>query len=360
MIAADANRSNTVTTFDIVEIRKLILGIYTDYLPNQDQPWRFIPEFIPQNDAAHFNVNPFNMPNGDGAAYLEQGWQFSIPGNGQRGFDGIKIGDVNSSWLTAPPCVNLAEGPPVGDSHTPSFTVPTTGLAQGQIVKLVVKAQNFSQVKAFQLGLKLPNDHFELLDIIDVSLPAYTKEDQFGLMQLEENEVKTLWFNETGASTTLTNNSTLFSLVIKAKQPVANLQTLLTLDNDILPNLFIQDGLSPAGLSVSVESAPTYHSDQLPVITETTSSILTCEPNPFTDVLNISFNHHGSETSAELQISNVLGNTIFQKNLLLQKGVNNLIINTLEEYPTGIYWLTFLVEGKVYTRKIVKKQAVNH
>ncbi|MEZ4931408.1 MAG: hypothetical protein R2788_04655 [Saprospiraceae bacterium] len=40
MIAADANKSNSITTFDLVQIRKLILFINTD-LPNNTS-WRFV------------------------------------------------------------------------------------------------------------------------------------------------------------------------------------------------------------------------------------------------------------------------------------------------------------------------------
>jgi hypothetical protein len=40
LIAADANKSGTVTTFDVVELRKLILGTYTE-LPNNSS-WRFV------------------------------------------------------------------------------------------------------------------------------------------------------------------------------------------------------------------------------------------------------------------------------------------------------------------------------
>lgn len=56
MIAADANKSNSITTFDNAELRKLILGIYWDYLPEHEQPWRYIAEFVPQNYATQFDV----------------------------------------------------------------------------------------------------------------------------------------------------------------------------------------------------------------------------------------------------------------------------------------------------------------
>jgi Dockerin type I domain len=51
MIAADANKSGTITTFDVVELRKLILGIY-DELPN-NKSWRFV-------DKSYAFPNPSN------------------------------------------------------------------------------------------------------------------------------------------------------------------------------------------------------------------------------------------------------------------------------------------------------------
>ncbi|MDX1913125.1 MAG: hypothetical protein SFV22_16645, partial [Saprospiraceae bacterium] len=40
MVAADANRSNTITTLDILELRRMILGVATQ-LPNNTPSWRF-------------------------------------------------------------------------------------------------------------------------------------------------------------------------------------------------------------------------------------------------------------------------------------------------------------------------------
>ena len=51
LIAADANRSNSVTTFDLVEIRKLILQINSDF-PNNTS-WRFV-------DGSYQFPNPAN------------------------------------------------------------------------------------------------------------------------------------------------------------------------------------------------------------------------------------------------------------------------------------------------------------
>jgi hypothetical protein len=86
MIAADANKSGSITTFDIVEIRKLILGIYTE-LPNNTS-WRFVDKSFSFPNV----TNPFqtafpeviNIANAT-AHQLNQD------------FTGVKIGDVNGN-----------------------------------------------------------------------------------------------------------------------------------------------------------------------------------------------------------------------------------------------------------------------
>ena len=88
MIAADANKSGSITTFDIVELRKLILGIYQE-LPNNTS-WRFV-------DKA------FQFPN------LNNPFQTVFPENISRAnvqademqddFVAVKIGDVNQNAI---------------------------------------------------------------------------------------------------------------------------------------------------------------------------------------------------------------------------------------------------------------------
>lgn len=85
-IAADVNRSNSITTLDLIQMRRLILNIYDEFpnntswrfidqeyeFPQPDNPWvEFFPELININDLIGEELN--------------------------AGFIGIKIGDVNGS-----------------------------------------------------------------------------------------------------------------------------------------------------------------------------------------------------------------------------------------------------------------------
>jgi len=83
-IAADANNNEQVSAIDMIEIRKLILGIYVEY-PNNDS-WRFV-------DKQYQFAN------------LQSPWSFietiniQYDGSSVSGLDfvGVKIGDVNNS-----------------------------------------------------------------------------------------------------------------------------------------------------------------------------------------------------------------------------------------------------------------------
>ncbi|MBL7827485.1 MAG: HYR domain-containing protein, partial [Saprospiraceae bacterium] len=109
MIAADANRSNSITTFDIVELRKLLLGLYSE-LPNNNS-WRFVPKSLVFPNP----MNPFIGPLPDSLHF-----QNVLTNLGNTDFWGIKIGDVNNSVV--PHAAGLSDDrqtrPAYFDMHT--------------------------------------------------------------------------------------------------------------------------------------------------------------------------------------------------------------------------------------------------
>lgn len=356
IIAADANMNNAVTTFDIVEIRKLILGIY-DKLPVPDQPWRYIPEFIPQDYSTAFNNNPFQVFDGE---YLEQGWQFNLTNafNGKKGFDGIKIGDVNGSWLNSSACPKEPDLPE-DEGEKPVLIVPSTALDQNDVVALTFRVSNFQDVEASQLGINLPYNDFELLDVADISLPSYTNSDNFGLTHLEDNSVRTLWYDEDGGDKTLPDSTILFSLIVRAKQAIPDLQSKLKLDNSILKNCFWQDTSMtsiPTGLLVTVEPAPGERGEQVRSLDNiiAQNQVFRVFPNPAKDNAWALFKHTGRNATADLAIINGTGVTIHSWSVFVATGDNQIDIATFSEMPPGIYWIVLNIEGKSHVVKIVK------
>ncbi|MBK7937136.1 MAG: T9SS type A sorting domain-containing protein [Lewinellaceae bacterium] len=87
MIAADANHSNSITTFDVVEIRKLILGIYANF-PNNTS-WRFVnKDFLFPEPS-----NPFTTPFQEMVVITNM--QIGLSDE----FVSVKVGDVNNTAI---------------------------------------------------------------------------------------------------------------------------------------------------------------------------------------------------------------------------------------------------------------------
>jgi len=85
MIAADVNNSRSITTLDMIQLRKLILGLDSKFTHNR--AWRFV-------DATYIFPNPTNPWQG---SFPESSSIASWRPNPSTNFVAIKIGDLNSS-----------------------------------------------------------------------------------------------------------------------------------------------------------------------------------------------------------------------------------------------------------------------
>ncbi|MBK6996447.1 MAG: hypothetical protein IPH31_16505 [Lewinellaceae bacterium] len=124
MIAADANKSGNISSFDIVEIRKLILGVNDTFSNNSS--WRFVDEsFVFPN-----TLNPFQTLFPENVEH--QDW---LGNPSHFDFIGIKIGDVNGT------AIPNASAPPPVESRVSSFlSLPDFGLKAGQTFDIPIHA----------------------------------------------------------------------------------------------------------------------------------------------------------------------------------------------------------------------------
>ena len=88
-IAADVNDSKSISSLDIIELRKMILGINDKFSNNTS--WRMVDR--------NFNFADPNDPLENG--YPEQYNIFSFDNDMNVGFVGVKIGDINNSAVTS-------------------------------------------------------------------------------------------------------------------------------------------------------------------------------------------------------------------------------------------------------------------
>lgn len=126
MIAADVNRSGSITTFDLVESKKLILGIYTQF-PN-NTVWRFFPDYIQFPNPSNPFMTCITCPTSLTISEL------ALLNGGTASVIGTKVGDVNGDTRLPGEALN---GPIPLDSVTVVF--PQGQVNAGSTVVIPVK-----------------------------------------------------------------------------------------------------------------------------------------------------------------------------------------------------------------------------
>jgi hypothetical protein len=76
-------------------------------------------------------------------------------------------------------------------------------------------------------------------------------------------------------------------------------------------------------------------------------------PNPFNSFIELGFNS-SSDAGVRLSIADMTGRIIYSDEYNVQEGDNNIRINTLENIPSGIYFLRMEHGTSRLTSKLVK------
>lgn len=235
IVAADANRSNTVTTFDVVELRKLILGIYQE-LPN-NTAWRFV-------DAAYMFPNQPNPLQGGfpDSVYVAdlQSWIPSV-----YDFIGVKVGDVNAS---ADPSFT---GNAPEDRAVMTVVLDDAILQPGQTARIAVRPQEKTGIQGMQFALSFDPDVLSVLGITPgPGAPAF---DQFyaqptpGVLTFSWDDAKSL---VAGAA------DPVFYLEIKALQPLQLSQVLQLKPERLRPEIYLAGSNDIRALQFEFAGAP--------------------------------------------------------------------------------------------------------
>lgn len=214
MIAADANVSGSITTFDIVEFRKLILGIYTE-LPNNVPSWRLV-------DAAYAFPNPANP------------FEFTFPetvivdndppASNVGDFIALKVGDVNGSAMNSRPAPSTSAG--IG------YAVQTNPAAKGDATLTVpVYARKTLTASGWQMALRYDPARFRLREVRLVG-PEMAGALNNGWHEPAPGEVRVLWFDADAQTYTYEEGEPLFFLELEALDQQAELT--LGLDEQVL------------------------------------------------------------------------------------------------------------------------------
>jgi hypothetical protein len=323
MIAADANLSKTITTFDIVEFRKLILGIYTE-IPNNTS-WRF----IPKNYMFFDDTDPWKISN-DPIVPKTEPPSFAIfqSSTTTADFVAIKVGDVNLSAITA--CTSNdcdAFQKPGGEAL---LSIPPKSLKANEMYTMPIKSSHFDPLIAWQMALRFDSEFLELTGPSQGDLPGLNA-GNFGLEQASQGVVRALWFADPTYESPLQSGQVLFHLTFRARREVADISTLLSIDNETLESMAWHEGGEARTVRLSAESEPESRQTAIP-----NPLAVSCRPNPVAN--EASFDLVMPQAGkVRLSIYGAFGTRVYFREFSLEKDAQTLSVPEVKDWPSGVY-----------------------
>jgi hypothetical protein len=311
-IAADVNQSGTITAYDLVQLRQLILSI-TKKFPNNTS-WKFVDatyQFTQLDGAAEKYRQTIELSNMDNLTEVE--------------FMAVKTGDVNQSasfyqdvkaesrGLTT---IQVADQHlKAGEAYTVDFYSPTNKVLEG-----------------YQFTIDF--DDLELVELVE----ATAKKNNFGYNLTKRGLLTTSW-NANGAADVV-EDAKLFSLVFKARTS-GLLSEKLSITSDITP----AEAYETEGNITNVQLR--FNSDQPADI-----QLYQNRPNPFRDLTNIRF-FLPEAGKADLSILDVQGKVLKKIVGNYEGGYHEIQLNGADLPEKGVLYYQLTTDKKQVVKRMV-------
>ncbi len=302
VIAADANNSRSVTTFDVVETRKLLLGEYTEF-PNNTS-WRLIDGSYTFPNAA----NPFLQ------IFPEMIVLTPINDTitGDVLFYGVKTGDVDCTAIPG-----LTGSTPETRSVL-ALNAFDAVLQTGETIDLPIFPSEAGDWVGLQFGLAFDAERLSVEAVLPGSLPNW---DGNTTAQPRPGLLNAVWFDVTPQA--VNPEQPLFTLRLKAAAPVRLGESLTLAAGRLHPKAYTGD-LEPRNLQLEF----------LPATPAT--GIGSPAPNPTASgaVLPVQF---AENTAVHIEIRDMQGRQTWEFKTMAGKGQQHLVIPA-EAFPApGVY-----------------------
>jgi hypothetical protein len=317
MIAADVNNSGNISILDLLQIRKLILGISSEF-PNNSS-WRFVNLGFVFDDPS----NPW--AGGDITDTQHPLWP--------RDFIGIKIGDIDGS---ADPSSLQPSGNVIVRDGTPFYLhTAARQLQAGQSYDLPIYAHNLPDIDGFQATLQA-SAAVELLGVKGGLIGA----DHFGPVR-PDGAMAMSWV---APQELPDGKQPLFTLQVKAKAPTALEEALHTGATLLQPEAYGKDGRW---------GAVAFRFDA-PVATSDIPQLGANHPNPFRESTQVDF-YLPTDRPARLSVHNTIGQLLYTVELTGKAGWNTVQLDrSLPDAATGLLHYTLEVGEHRLTKRMLR------
>lgn len=318
LIAANVNDDDKISGADILELRRVILGIEPEFSNNNS--WRFLPaeiqlpaNVLPQGYIEHISVNA-PVTNIDG-----------------QDFESIKIGDIDGS---VKPSELRNEREANSRSSDLVFKVNDSSLKSGEVVELVFNASGFENVMGFQftLGFDPASLHFQGLQAGELNV----SDENVGVFE-DKGSLTMSWNDIKGRF--LQDDDRLFTLRFTAEKEMM-LSEAIDLNSSVTP---IEAYVNREKVNIQLQF----------VGEQKEFALYQNTPNPFRDETIIGFDLP-STTEAQINIYNSEGKIVKQVVSEFEKGYNQVRIDNSELTGNGIYYYELITDGYTASKKMIK------
>jgi uncharacterized protein YrzB (UPF0473 family) len=328
LIAADANNSGSITTLDLLAIRKVILQITPNFTNNTS--WRFV-------DAAYEFPNPLNPFE---TAFPEYYFSGNLDTNDMQGnFVAIKIGDVNQTAI-----VNSLQAADDRTEEVMTVTTKDQKVKIGELVSLDISSQTLKAMLGYQFTL---NFDIDALDFVNMQPGTLGSTDNFGLTLLDEGAITTSWdYVSAGQSNdALTKSTVLFRVVFRAKAD-GMLSDWIHLNS----RFTLAESYTAAGTPQGVELVFTAPNGT--TVASESFELYQNLPNPFRETTTIGF-HFQEATTATLTILDVTGKTLKTITADYDKGYHQIDISKSDLSHIGVLYYRLDTPSQTATKKML-------
>ncbi len=326
-VAADANADKEISILDVLELRKLLLGL-TSELPN-NKSWVNL-------DASYdfAGITEYTLPTD---VYNQQEITYTnvIAPMMNTNFIGVKVGDVDNDAIS-----NATQEAEERAGTATVFTTNERSFVAGQTVKVPVTAENFVAMSAYQFTLGFDASVVEFAGVEAGALNVTA--DNFGTQFANRGVVSTVWYNT--EDVTLASDEVLFTLSFNAKQ-AGQLSSTLNIGSVVTEAIaFSNEGSSDVELHFNTEEG---------TVVNNTFALFQNEPNPVVSSTVIGYVlPEASEVKFTIyDVSGKLLSTIEVDDAV--KGYNEVILDKSDFGATGVLYYQVETDGFSATKKMV-------
>ncbi len=316
MIAADVNKSKSVTAKDISDLRKLILGV-TNAIPGNTS-WRFVDEnFTFRNVSDALNENfPENYPIN------------VLTSNMNVNFIGVKVGDVNQSAKT-----RGVSNTVIRSSQVLDLNFENQSVKENEIIEIPFSSNNISEFGGFQMTLEVRPEAMEIIDV-EGNKSIRFGDDNYSMYHEGLGKITISWNGQA------VNNERLFTLKLRARTNV-KLSDVISINSSITPMLGFDKELEDSRIQLRSSTG---------VATEFV--LLQNEPNPWSTTTSIGMllPHKGE---VMLTIYDATGKIYYKEEKTFNKGYNEWMIEKTQIESNGVYYYQVDFDTNTQTRKMV-------